>query len=828
MPLTCYHCGQTVPPNTHWQTKLLGETRTMCCAGCAAVAETIVANGLQDYYQTRDACALSPTFMDLPGLSELSLFDAPEVQPRYLQQESNQAHIAEADLLIEGMRCGACVWLIEQTLRRQPGVVRAHINYTHERASVRWDTRQLSFSALLQAIQAVGYRALPFDRQVQLQAQAIQRKRLFRQWFVAGIGMMQVMMYAWPAYTSEPGDIEPEYALLLRWASLLLTLPVVFYSARDFFLGAWRDLKQGSAGMDVPVALGIAVAFVASLTHTLQAQGEVYFDSITMFVFLLLGGRWLEFKARSKAAEGLNALAMRQPAAAQRLADYPQRRISETIPALRLKPGDYVLVRQGETVPADLRIVEGESRIDQSLLTGESELQTRGVGDLCPGGALNHDQVLIGEVLHTHGDSTLSHIERLAQQALQHRPRIAQLADRVAAYFVAGLLLLTALTYGVWLQIDATQALPIAIALLVVSCPCALSLATPTALAAATGSLLKRGVLVCRSEALEKFAQASDVVFDKTGTLTETQRVVIEIELELAQGHKTTRENALAIAAALEQNVHHPIAQALLATQAATQTMLRQAEQVEIHHGQGVEGTVEGVRYRLGRYDFVAALQTHPVTEDVKAKVGVFLGNGDFWLARFSFSDTLRPQAQALIKSLQAAGKNIHLFSGDQAANVAPIAAQLGISDARSDMTPASKLAALKALQRQGKSVAMIGDGSNDAPVIGGADVSIAMGQGAQLAQIHADMILLGNDLGALRQLAQCARDTLRIVRQNLGWAMAYNLVAIPAAAFGWVTPWGAALGMSLSSLFVMFNALRLLIPFPDHSCHEGKPQTVL
>lgn len=809
MPLACYHCGQTVPPNTHWQTKVLGEARAMCCAGCAAVAETIVANGLQDYYQTRDACALPPALMDLPGLPELTLFDAPEVQPRYLQQAIDQTHLADAELLLEGMRCGACVWLIEQTLRRQPGIVRVSVNYTHERASVRWDTRQLSFSALLQAIQAVGYRALPFDRQVQLQAQARQRKRLFRQWFVAGIGMMQVMMYAWPAYTTEPGEIEAEYALLLRWASLLLTLPVVFYSARDFFLGAWRDLKQRTAGMDVPVALGIAVAFVASLAHTLQAQGEVYFDSITMFVFLLLGGRWLELKARSKAAEGLNALAMRQPAAAQRLDDYPQRRTSETIPALRLKPGDYVLVRQGETVPADLRIVEGESRIDQSLLTGESELQARGVGDLCPGGALNHDQALIGEVLHAHGDSTLSHIERLAQQALQHRPRIAQLADRVAAYFVAGLLLLTALTYGVWLQIDATQALPIAIALLVVSCPCALSLATPTALAAATGSLLKRGVLVCRSEALEKFAQASDVVFDKTGTLTETQRTVLEIELE--PGCKTTKAHTLAIAAALEQNVHHPIAQALLAAQAATPAALRQAEHVEIHNGQGIEGDVDGVRYRLGRYDFVAALQTHPAAEDVKAKAGVWLGNADFWLARFNFSDTLRPQAQALIEALQATGKSIHLFSGDQAANVAPIAAQLGIADARSDMTPASKLAALKDLQRQGKSVVMIGDGSNDAPVIGGADVSIAMGQGAQLAQIHADMILLGNDLGALRHLAQRARDTLRIVRQNLGWAMAYNLVAIPAAAFGWVTPWGAALGMSLSSLFVMFNALRLL-----------------
>lgn len=805
----CYHCGQPIPPGTRWQSEILGATRAMCCAGCAAVAETIVAGGLQDYYLNRDACAISPTQLDLP---ELALFDAPEVQPRYIRQTSDpsaSSELAEADLLLEGMRCGACVWLIEQTLRRLPGVVQANVNYTHERANVRWNTRQLSFSALLQAIGAIGYRALPFDRQTQLQNQQRQRQRLLRQWFVAGIGMMQVMMYAWPAYTTDLGEIENEYALLLRWASLLLTLPVVFYAARDFFLGAWRDLKQRSAGMDVPVALGIAVAFAASVQHTWQASGEVYFDSITMFVFLLLGGRWLELNARNKATASLNALALRQPASAQRCIDYPHRQDCETIPALRLLPGNHVRVRHGETIPADLRIVEGRTRIDQSLLTGEAEPQTRGVGDFCPGGALNQGQALIGEVLRAHDDSTLSHIERLARQAAQHRPRIALLADRVAAYFVTGLLLLTALTYYAWLHIDATRALPVAIALLVVSCPCALSLATPTALAAATGSLLRHGVLVCRGTALEKFATVSDIVFDKTGTLTTTPRTLLAVEL--LQGVKITREDALGIAAALERNVaHHPIAQTLLAAQAAQSESIA-AEQLIVSNGQGVSGQIAGQRYRIGRHDFVAELAGPPVANGNESRAGVWLGCSGVWLARFTFADRLRPEAQALVHELQSAGKNVRLFSGDQAVNVLPIALQLGIIDARGDMTPTEKLTAVQTLQRQGKSVAMIGDGNNDAPVIGGADVALAMGQGAPLAQIHADMILLGNDLGALRHLSHLASDTLRIIRQNLVWALIYNLTAIPAAALGLVTPWSAALGMSLSSLLVMGNALRLL-----------------
>lgn len=816
----CFHCGQPVPPQALWHTRVFDVLQPMCCAGCAAVAETIVANGLDSYYQTRHQSALPPSPSQDPlDLSELTLFDAPEIQPRYVRPATHRTDLSEADLMIEGLRCGACIWLIEQRLRRQPGICNVVVNYTNERAQVQWDPQQLNFSTLLQAIHNIGYRARPFDQLQQQQQQQQQRKRLFRQWFIAGIGMMQVMMYAWPAYITETGEIEAEYSTLLRWASLLLTLPVVLYSARDFFRGAWRDLKHRTVGMDVPVALGIAAAFSASLLHTLQQQGDVYFDSITMFVFLLLSSRWLELHARSQATASLTALTTAQPTAAHRLKNGAAQRDTETIPALRLNTGDHVLIPAGEAIPADIRIIEGCSRIDQSLLTGEAELQTRDVGSFCPGGAINHDQPLIGEVLHAHHDSTLSQIERLAQQAQQHRPRLAQLADRVAAYFVAGLLLITALTYQYWLRIDPNLALPIAIALLVVSCPCALSLATPTALAAATGSLLKRGVLVCRSDALEKLAQITDVVFDKTGTLTELQRQLLALEIlatpEQSQSPSAAlreRENLLTLAAALEQGVRHPIAEALLQAQRRTGYPLPSVTELTVMHGQGVSGWIDGQHFRIGHHHFVADLVgDHNSLSGPMDRAGVWLGRPGQWLACFKFSDTLRPDAQTVVQALHAAGKTIHLFSGDQADHVTPIARQLQIDDARGDMTPASKLAAVKALQQQGRCVAMVGDGSNDAPVISGADVSIAMGKGTPLAQLHADVILLGNDLAALHQLMPHADKTLRIIRQNLGWATLYNLVAIPTAAFGFITPWGAALGMSLSSLCVVLNALRLL-----------------
>ncbi len=793
----CYHCGLPVPFPIEHEVVIGGRPRAMCCAGCEAVASAIVAAGLDDYYSRRDNYPTSPREALPQIVDELKVFDRPEIQDRFVTRPA--AHEQEASIILEGITCPACVWLNESHLLRQPGIVAVTINYTTGRAKVRWDTRKTSLSQILAAISAIGYRAYPYDAQLLEAARKREARGLLARFAVAGLGMMQVMMYALPRYLASEDGIERSVDALMNWAALILTIPVVFYSSLPFMSGAWRDIRNRRVGMDVPVAAAIIIAFAASVLATVSGRGEVYFDSVAMFVFFLLGARYLELRARQNSAAHLESLSHAMPATANRLAGFPESADAELVPAGVLSEGNYVLVRPGETIPADGTIEQGESEVDESLLTGESMPVKKLAGQSVTGGSVNRGNPLVIRVQRVGDQTILSAIVKLMERASLTRPRVQQITDRVAARFVAAVLVLAAATAIWWFYHDAARMLPIVVSVLIVTCPCALALATPMAMAVATGSAAKRGLLVTRAHALETLARATHFVIDKTGTLTVGKPSVTAV-YPLRVG----REEALSLAAALEQGSEHPVATALRDAAPAS----HRAEGVHNVPGSGIEGVVGGRTLRIGSRQFASDIAANSDARGIDAQI--WLADDQELLAGFDLEDRIRPDAGGFVSALRAQGAHISLLSGDRQSVVQDTANQLGIETWRAAMSPKQKLDYVESLQKRGAVVAMIGDGVNDAPVLARAQVAIALMSGAALAQGAADMVLLTGRLSDLTSLIRYARRTLRIVRQNLAWAIAYNLLAIPLAMSGYITPWMAAIGMSASSLLVVGNATRL------------------
>ena len=801
----CYHCGLPVPEDVHLPVSIGGEEREMCCHGCQAVAQAIVANGLQDYYRSRDALPESPREATPAILDQLALFDHADFQKSFVRALGPTER--EASLLLEGITCAACIWLNEEHVGKLPGVTAIDINYATRRARVRWDEARIKLSDILAAIAAIGYRAYPYDAAKNEEISRKERRdALWRLW-VAGFGMMQVMMYAIPVYMAGEGEMTADIESLMRWASLLLTLPVIVYSAAPFFRSAWRDLKLRRVGMDVPVALGVGAAFAASVWATLVQAGEVYFDSVTMFIFFLLGGRFLEMTARQKAVSVTEALAKLLPAFAQRLPGFPAGRDTEQVVVADLRAGDHVLVRPGEIIPADGRIVEGVSCANEALLTGESRPVPKALGDAVTGGSVNAESPLVVKVEQVGEGTRLSAIIHLMERAAAEKPRIVELADRIASYFVAALLVVAALVAVGWYVYDPTKALWITVSVLVVTCPCALSLATPIALTVAAGALAKDGLLVTRGHAIETLARATHFVFDKTGTLTTGRMRLLDV---MVLG-SLPADRCRALAAGLEHGSEHPVAVALRHGTGAAVSV----DSAVSTPGQGVEGIFAGSRYRIGRPDYALALSGATLPADASAWLDsgdtvVALGNADGCVALFRLGDEIRPEARALVAQLRGAGRQVILLSGDAPAVAARVGNELGIADVRAGVTPQGKHDCVTRLQAAGAVVAMVGDGVNDAPVLAQAQVSIAMGSGAQLARTQADFVLLSENLDHLRRGLGRAELTLKVIRQNLWWSFAYNFVALPLAIAGYITPWLAGIGMSASSLLVVLNSLRI------------------
>jgi P-type Cu2+ transporter len=817
----CYHCGLPIPKDTAFLVEIDGQSRRMCCIGCQEVARSIVQGGLSDYYRHRDALPESRKEALPTRLQELGFFDHPDVQKHFVRPLAG--HEREADLILEGITCSACVWLNEQHVARQEGVTAIEVNYTTRRAKVRWDETQTRLSVILAAIEAIGYHAHPYDPEKSEEVAHRERRSMLWRVFVAGFGMMQVMMYAVPVYIAgTSGDMTLEVERIMRWASLILTLPVIFYSSAPFFQRAWRDVQLRRLGMDVPVALGVGSAFAASVWATLVDGPEVYFDSVTMFVFFLLCGRYLEMLARQKAVRGVEEMGKILPTFAERLPK-PQALEGERVPVLDLVAGDWVRVRPGEVIPADGRLVSGQGQVNEALLTGESRPVLKCEGSELTGGSVNIDTPLVMRIERV-GDATrLAAIRRLMERAASDKPRIARLSDKVARVFIVALLCLAAFTYLLWHFIEPDRALWIFVSVLVVACPCALSLATPTALTVATDTLARMGVLVTRGHAIEALAKTDHFVFDKTGTLT-YGRMQLRVVYPLSAHSET---ELLQLAAALEYASEHAIAQGLRG--ALTAEDLPSVRGLESRTGQGVMGIFENETLRLGHVDFVAEAVGSPAPAALERmqKEGmtvVALGKPGQWLAFFGLADTLRPEASPLIHALFQKGIKASLLSGDGQEAVQATAQKLGIDQAHARMTPQSKQAWLAKAQTQSPHsvLAMVGDGVNDAPVLAQAQVSIAMGEGTDLARNQADVVLISGRLTDLDRALGLSRRTLRVIRQNLYWSFAYNFTSVPLAMMGWVTPWMAGIGMAASSLFVVLNALRLQRLEPELPLHSS------
>jgi Cu2+-exporting ATPase len=789
-PERCFHCGEPLPGAARTLHVTIDSiAQPVCCIGCRAAAELIRDAGLGDYYRFRTATAPRPV---AEADDVWSTYDRPEVRAPLLAVAGDGATV---NLLLEGVRCAACSWLVDQRLARLDGVRRASVNPATARVQVEFEPARVGLAAVLRAIAELGYRPHVLGAADTLAIATRERRTALKRLAVAGFGMMQVMMIAGSLYIGATDGMDPVIREYLRIISLVMSVPVAFYSGWPFLVGAVRGLRAGHVGMDVPVAAAIVGAFAMSTWNTFTGHGDVYFDSVTMFIFLLLLGRYLEMLARHRAGSTTEALLRLVPSTAVRLLAGGR----ERVPVAQLSSGDRVLVASGECFPADGRIVVGDTVADESLLTGESRPVTKPVGSLAIAGSLNAGQPVELEIGAVGQSTVLAGIVRLLERAQTERPRIARLADRAATWFVTRVLVGAALVCAVWLYVDPSRAFEATLAVLVATCPCALSLATPTAITAATAALARRGLLVTRADALETLATATDVVFDKTGTLTlgrpQLQRVAV-----LDAG--TTPEHCLAVAAALERASEHPLAHAFDGVEAAA------AGDVRVTPGGGVEGTVDGRRYRIGTAAFVAGLAGPP--PDDAADAAVFLGARERWLGGFSFGDEPRPEAVPTVAALRRLGLEPRIASGDHPGPVESTARRLGIDAWRARLLPEQKLAWVRELRESGRRVLAVGDGINDAPTLRAADVSVAMGTGSSLAQASADLVALHGDLGTLPEAVRTARRTTAIVRQNLAWSTVYNVVALPLAAFGLVPPWLAAVGMSASSLIVVLNALRL------------------
>ncbi len=772
----CFHCGASVPTNVQIQLNILGDTRDLCCTGCEAVAVAIVQSGSESFYQYRTDVNETPEFTpaSLPQSMqmELALYDNEDVLNELTETTDNGRQIS---LIIEGITCAACGWLIEKQLKQFAGVEFVNLNLSHHKLQLCWQQDLTALSELIARIYALGFKAQPYSPDLAQQQLESEQKKATQRLGLAALGMMQAMMFALPLYVGDWGGVFEKFETYFRFASLIITTPVVLYSARPFFVAFWRDLKSRHLTMDVPVAIAIGGAYMASIWSTFTQGEEVYFDSVCMFTFFLLVGRFLETRARLKNSEAGNQLASVMPRSTLRI--HPQDKTETVVPVSQLNIGDHIRILPGSTLVADGIIVEGHSSIDESIITGEFLPIQKQTGDRVIGGSLNVESPITLQITALDKDMQISTVMSLLDRATQDKPKIAILADQIAQYFVAAVLILSALVFVSWSFIDSDKAFWITLSVLVATCPCALSLATPTALTAATSALRRDGILITRGHVLQTLTRSKRIIFDKTGTLTLGQ-----LNIEKIITLESSEQDALQIAASLEAHSQHPIASAF------DYSPLLSVTQVQAQTGAGIQGELDGQEYKIGLASYV--LEQPPKAPDNGH--WILLARRQTALAWFLLSDQLRPDAVSTVSALHSSGLDCEMLSGDH-----------------SEHNPAGKLNYISTLPKSDATI-MVGDGINDVPVLAQAPVSIAVGSASDLAKTHADVILMANQLQHLPRLMTQAKRTSRIIKQNLVWALMYNTSVLPLAALGLLPPYMAAIGMSASSLVVVFNALRL------------------
>jgi len=906
----CFHCGDPVPePPFH--TDILGQSREMCCMGCQLASQSIVEAGLEQYYLDRseiNRTASLPT-----QLTRLEAYDHDEIKSQFVYAQDG---MSVAELSVNNLRCAACTWLIESRLDELDGISQCQVNLTNQRMRVIWDEDKLPISRILGIINEIGYEAKPYRQDTHEAMLARHNSQMLLRLGIAALGSMQAMMYAVAIYFGEYSDMLIFQRDFLRWVSLFVSTPVFFYAGVPFFTSAWSAIRARQVNMDVPVSIALVVTFFASLYATITGQGETYFDSVSMFIFFLLAGRYIEHNARLKAATMANDLVVVEPVLVQKIAEdkdaaarilqlieqntlnntaldndalsdnnaeqvlnsnnnlatkgtttsaktmpnfkqsmdaniqqltsriaqdwqqvnhkpsniaqteaVPEKR--QMVTAHSLQVGDIIMVEAGSEIISDGILLSSTATVSQSLLTGEGDLIIKTQGDYIVGGAQNDSQPFEMLVTALPEDSQIGLIDRLMNRAMSEKPKLAQQADKLARWFVARILVLSALVFIGWYIVDPSQAIWATVAVLVATCPCALSLATPIALTVATNRLASYGFLTTRGHTLQTLAEITHVAFDKTGTLTYGKPNLLNIE-RLATNDTTAASNEekdklLAIAAALEVGSRHPIAHALLT--AAYQLHLPATQALQYYPAGGVEAMIDGVLYRIGHVDFALDRTGHAANADNdliidlathRASSAVVLSCQDSqssaWqaLAGFYFNDKVRDSAPSMLAALKKSGIEPVMLTGDPSPQALVMAEELGMKAAYNGLSPTDKVNHIQALQAKGAVVLMVGDGINDAPVLAAADVSTSIAGAADLAQVSSDSIILNGQIEAITAAKRIADKTKRIIKQNLRWALIYNSSVLIPAALGYVPPWLAAIGMSLSSLFVVLNALRL------------------
>ncbi len=754
-----------------------------------------------------------------------AVLDDPVEQREFTEfTDTDGQSTAESVLMVQGMYCAACADTVENALQHLPGVQRAQVHAATRRLTLRWNPAQTSMSSLARAVGDTGYRLLPMHQALSISERLRETRLALWRLFVAGFCSMQVMMYAWPAYVTEPGEIPADIDQLLRWASWVLSLPVVFFASGPFFASAWRDLKLGRVGMDTPVSIGILVTFLASSASTFDPTGpwgyEVWFDSLTMFVFFLLGGRYLELKARDRTAGALDSLMNRLPEVCDRAKPDGS---FEAVSIRRLVVGDVVRLQAGQAFPGDGTVLSESATVDEALLTGESRPVIRDKGGAVVAGSFNLGGPVLLRVDKLGRDTRFAQIVSLMEKASTEKPRLAILVDRIAAPFLVAVLVAAAFAGWYWWQIDHTKALAVAVAVLIVTCPCALSLATPAAMLTSAGALARRGILVRRLQAFESLSNINAVVFDKTGTLTHDRLVLANVRTRSG----TSREQALQWAGAMAAGSLHPVSRAMASAAAASGDGLQDdpsklvaltaLTDITELTGKGMQARrSDGARLRLGSSTFCGVDSEPDADHELGDSPRVFLSDEQGWIATFDLQEGLREDAQAAVAALRAMGVQTWLLSGDRDAAAQQVGRSVGVDHVISGASPEQKLVEIVALQARGLKLAMVGDGLNDGPVLARADTSFALGHAAPLAQAQSDYVIQGGQVMDVVLTLEQARSTLRIVRQNLAWAGLYNLTCVPLALLGFMPPWLAGLGMAGSSLLVIGNALRLASKVPS------------
>lgn len=892
----CFHCGDPVPqPPFH--AKILGKPREMCCMGCQLASQSIVEAGLEQYYLDRseiNRTASLPT-----QLTRLEAYDHDEIKSQFVYVQDG---LSVAELSVNNLRCAACTWLIESRLDELEGISKCQVNLTNQRMRVIWNEDKLPISRILATINEIGYEAKPYRQDTHEAMLARHNNQMLIRLGIAALGSMQAMMYAVAIYFGEYSDMLIFQRDFLRWVSLFVSTPVFFYAGIPFFTSAWSAIRARQVNMDVPVSIALIVTFFASLYATITGQGETYYDSVSMFIFFLLAGRYIEHNARLKAATMANDLVVVEPVLVQKIAEdkeaaalilqqlkknelektavnedvsnqvsnldtneastsanptpnfmqsmdanvhqltskiaqdwqrarTQQSAISTTtadeakekqmVTAHSLQVGDIILVEAGSEIISDGILLSQTATVSQSLLTGEGDLIIKSQGDYIVGGAQNDSQPFEMLVTALPADSQIGLIDRLMNRAMSEKPKLAQQADKLARWFVARILVLSVLVFIGWYIVDPSQAIWATVAVLVATCPCALSLATPIALTVATNRLASYGFLTTRGHTLQTLAEITHVAFDKTGTLTYGKPNLLNIELlkdnDIATATDEQKDTLLAIAAALEVGSRHPIAHALLT--AAYQLHLPSTQALQHYPAGGVEAVIDGVLYRIGHVDFALNDADNDMVIDLvsqRASSAVVLScqqnDSVTWqaLACFYFNDKVRDSAKAMLDTLKELGIETVMLTGDPSPQALVLAESLGMHSAYNGLSPTDKVTHIQKLQAEGGVVLMVGDGINDAPVLAAADVSTSIAGAADLAQVSSDSIILNGQIDAITAAKRISDKTERIIKQNFRWALIYNGSVLIPAALGYVPPWLAAIGMSLSSLFVVLNALRL------------------